>query len=57
VLAEVTLGPRAVPRARFVVAGETARRAVRSGALWGCVFGLYVAAQALTYASSYKTPA
>ncbi len=56
-LAEVTLGPRAVPRARFVVAGETARRAVRSGALWGCVFGLYVAAQALTYASSYKTPA
>ncbi len=30
-------------------------RAARSGALWGCVFGAYLATQALAYASSYKT--
>jgi len=30
-------------------------QAVRSGVLWGCVFGLYLATQALAYASSYKT--
>ena len=35
----------------------TARRAVRSGVLWGYVFGLYVATQALAYASSYRTVA
>ena len=40
-----------------VVAWQTARKAVRSGVLWGCVFGFYVATQALGYASSYKTPA
>lgn len=28
---------------------------MRSGAMWGVVFGLYVAIQALTYATSYKT--
>ena len=36
---------------------QTARRTVRSGVLWGYVFGLYVATQALAYASSYKTVA
>ena len=38
------------------MAGElVARRAVRSGALWGWVFGAYVAASALGFASLYKT--
>jgi len=40
-----------------VVAFRTARKAVRSGVLWGYVFGLTVASSALTYASTYKTPA
>jgi ABC-2 type transport system permease protein len=35
----------------------TARKAVRSGALWGYLFGVSVASSALTYASSYKTAA
>jgi ABC-2 type transport system permease protein len=35
----------------------TARKALRSGVLWGLVFGVYVASQALAYASTYKTPA
>ncbi len=40
-----------------IVRRQTARKALRSGALWGLVFGLYVALQASTYASQYKTPA
>jgi ABC-2 type transport system permease protein len=40
-----------------VVARRTARRAVRSGLLWGFVLGAYVATGAYTYASSYKTAA
>jgi len=40
-----------------VVARQTTRKAVRSGVLWGYVFGLYLATQALAYASSYKTAA
>ena len=35
----------------------TARKAVRSGVGWGVVFGVYVATQALSFASSYSTPA
>ncbi len=38
-----------------VVALRTARRAVRSGALWGYVFGLTVASSALGYVAAYKT--
>ena len=38
-----------------VVAGRTARRAARSGVLWGYVFGLTVASSALGYAAAYKT--
>jgi ABC-2 type transport system permease protein len=38
-----------------VIARQTARKSVRSGLLWGYVFGIYVATQALAYASSYKT--
>jgi len=41
----------------LVIAWHTARKASRSGALWGYVFGLYLATQALAYASSYKTVA
>jgi len=40
-----------------VVAGRTARRAARSGALWGLVFGAYVASSALGFASTYPTAA
>jgi ABC-2 type transport system permease protein len=35
----------------------TARKSVRSGLLWGVVFGVYVASQAQAYVSAYKTPA
>ena len=35
----------------------TERKALRSGALWGLVFGIYVASQVQAYVSAYKTPA
>jgi ABC-2 type transport system permease protein len=35
----------------------TAKKAARSGALWGYFFGVCVASSALTYLSSYKTEA
>ena len=38
-----------------VVAQRTARAALRSGALWGVVFGVYTAMQALAYVDSYPT--
>jgi ABC-2 type transport system permease protein len=53
--AEVTARAARYPAA--VVASRTTRRAVRSGALWGYVFGLTVASSAWGYASVYKTPA
>ncbi len=53
--ASVTLRP--VRSAATVISGVTARKAIRSGAVWGAVFGVYLAAQALTYASTYKTAA
>ena len=40
-----------------VVARLTARRMVRSGLLWGLVFGVFVAASALGYAAAYKSQA
>ena len=60
--AELTLGSAtAVPRAgrspATVVARRTARKATRSGMLWGCVFGIYIASTALAFASTYKTTA
>ena len=57
--AELALRPEAPGDnwAATVVVRQTARKAVRSGVLWGYVFGLYLATQALAYASSYKTPA
>ena len=50
--------PRAARgRPGIVVAVRTARKAARSGVLWGYVFGLTVASSALGYASTYKTAA
>lgn len=40
-----------------MVARQTARRAVRSGVLWGYVFGVSVASSALSYTRIYKTGA
>ncbi len=50
-------GPDGGAPERRVVLRLTARRAVRSGVLWGYVFALYVAAQAYGYAATYKTAA
>lgn len=47
------------PAGRYpaAVAGlRTARRAVRSGALWGYVFGVTVASSAYGYTTAYRTP-
>ncbi len=54
----VPSGPIAVGRnPGQVIRRRTTRKALRSGTLWGYVFGVYVASQALTYASTYKTQA
>lgn len=42
---------------RLVVAGRTARRAARSGLVWGLVFALYVVNSSYTYATTYPTAA
>jgi ABC-2 type transport system permease protein len=44
-------------RTATVIAITTAKRAARSGALWGAGFGAYVAVQASTYGTSYPTAA
>lgn len=58
---QADLAPHAADRAGrspgTVVARLTARKAMRSGVLWGYVFGLYVASSALGYAASYKSVA
>ncbi|HUO48868.1 MAG TPA: ABC transporter permease subunit [Acidimicrobiales bacterium] len=60
------VGPMAAParhvvpvgrRPGAVVATEVARKAGRSGALWGLVFAFYVVVQTLAYVSAYKTQA
>ncbi len=51
-----TTAPRP-KRSRGVIAFFIGRKAARSGAGWGVVIGLYVATQALAYATSYKTVA
>lgn len=43
--------------ARRAVFVTTARRTVRSGAVWGLVFGVYVVSSASTFVSSYPTAA
>src|SRR6185312_14229830 len=42
---------------RTVVAWLTGRRAVRWGALWGLVFGVYIAESAIAYQAIGATPA
>jgi ABC-2 type transport system permease protein len=49
--------PAASKHASAMIFRLTARKAVRSGVVWGYVFGGYLATQALAYASSYKTHA
>jgi ABC-2 type transport system permease protein len=50
--------PMTAPRsASTLIARYTARRSVRSGALWGYVFGIMVASSAYSYTRIYKTPA
>ncbi|MGA2528101.1 MAG: ABC transporter permease subunit [Acidimicrobiales bacterium] len=55
--AELAVGPVVLSDrlASTVILRRTALRAVRSGVLWGYVFGAYLATQALAYASSYKS--
>src|SRR4051794_21940276 len=40
-----------------VVAGLAARNAVRSGLLWGCVFGIAIASSEISYVRIYTTAA
>jgi ABC-2 type transport system permease protein len=40
-----------------VVARLTARKAVRSGVIWGYIFGIGIASSAISYTRIYKTPA
>ncbi len=47
-------GPTPWP-SQTVVARTSARKAVRSGVLWGYIFGIFVASSALSYTSFYKT--
>ncbi len=42
---------------RTVVASLTARKAIRSGVIWGYVFGIAIASSAVSYTTIYKTPA
>jgi ABC-2 type transport system permease protein len=41
----------------MVVAGHVSRRAGRSGALWGLIFGFFIVVQTHAYTSTYKTQA
>jgi ABC-2 type transport system permease protein len=40
-----------------VIARLTARKAVRSGAIWGYIFGIAIASSAISYTTIYKTQA
>jgi polyether ionophore transport system permease protein len=40
-----------------VLASQVARRAARSGALWGLIFGFFIVVQTHAYTSTYKTQA
>ncbi len=42
---------------RTVVAGLTARKAIRSGVIWGYIFGVAIASSAISYTTIYKTQA
>ncbi len=49
--------PRVERSPGTVVLGQSARRAVRSGVLWGYIFGVVVASSAVSYTQIYKTQA
>jgi ABC-2 type transport system permease protein len=49
--------PRAGRPARLLIARYTARRSLRSGVLWGYVFGIVVASSAVSYGRIYQTAA
>ena len=57
--AEIALGvaDRSRRVAASMVARLTARKAIRSGVLWGYIFGIFVASSALSYTGIYKTGA
>ena len=42
---------------RTVVIGQTARKAIRSGVIWGYIFGIAVASSSISYTTVYKTQA
>ena len=52
----VRTDPRGTLRT-VVVLRQTARKAARSGVMWGYVFGIFVASSAISYTRIYKTPA
>lgn len=53
-----TTGARRTGRsARTVVFGTTARRAIRSGVVWGYIIGIVVASSAISYTRIYSTQA
>lgn len=56
---DVALGApaRDGPSTKTIIVRLTARKAARSGVLWGYIFGVVVASSALSYASIYKTAA
>ncbi len=60
--AETAVAPAALRRpvqegrsSRVVVLRQTARKAGRSGAIWGYIFGVVVASSAISYTRIYKT--
>jgi ABC-2 type transport system permease protein len=54
---DLSSGATAYGRPASVVFGKTARAAGRSGALWGYVFGAFVASSAWSYTTVYTTQA
>jgi ABC-2 type transport system permease protein len=53
--ARITAPVRASGSPTSVVAAFSTRKAVRSGILWGCVFGIAVASSEVSYVKLYKT--
>ena len=53
--ARITAPVRASGSPAAVVAAFSARKAVRSGVLWGYIFGIAIAASEITYGRIYKT--
>jgi ABC-2 type transport system permease protein len=53
--ARITAPVRASGSPATVVAAFSARKAVRSGVLWGYIFGIAIAASEITYGRIYKT--